>query len=126
MEIDLRKTCLLVNGIELIGFHGYAEEERQKGNHYRIDLKIEGEIEQALTTDRLEDSIDYSQMVRTVREINRARKCFLIESFADGIANGLLERFPRIRKITVRVAKLDPPGLGRVMCAAIEVTKERK
>lgn len=125
MENHVRRARLVVGGIELIGFHGYTEEERKQGNRFRIDLEIEGDIEAALQSDRLEDSIDYSRVVRAVREVNRMRDHFLIESFTDTIVNALLERFPKIRRITVRVAKLDPPGLGKVACAAIELVKER-
>jgi len=125
MEIHLKKACLIVSGIELFGFHGASAEEQARGNRFRIDLKIEGEFETALNTDRLEDSIDYSRVVKVVGEINRAKRYSLIESFADAIANGLLIRFSKIRKISVRVAKLDPPGLEeKVAWAAIELTKE--
>ena len=126
METRLEEASLIVSGIDLFGFHGVTKEERVGGNRYQIDLKIEGEFKTALDTDRLEDSIDYSQVVKVVSEINRARRYSLIESFADAIASGLLKRFSKIKKITVRVAKLDPPGLEeKVACAAIELTKER-
>lgn len=125
METHLKDTSLIVSGIELFGFHGASKEEQARGNRFQIDLKVEGEFEKALNTDRLEDSIDYSQVVKVVGEINRAKRYSLIESFADAIANDLLERFSKIRKISVRVAKLDPPGLEeKVACAAIELTKE--
>lgn len=126
METHLKDTSLIVSGIELFGFHGVSKEERVRGNRFQIDLKIEGEFETALNTDRLEDSIDYSQVVKVVGEINRAKRYFLIESFADAIANGLFKRFSKIQKISVRVAKLNPPGLEeKVSCAAIELTKVR-
>ena len=126
MKINLEKASLIVSGIEIFGFHGASNEEQERGNHFRIDLVVEGEFEKALNTDCLEATIDYSQVVKTVGQINRAKHYFLIESFANAIANGLLARFSKIRKISVRVAKLDPPGLEeKVACAAIELTKER-
>jgi dihydroneopterin aldolase len=65
-------------------------------------------------------------MVKAVEEINIARHHVLIESFAEAIANDLLARFSKIRKISVRVGKLNPPGLAeKVSCAAIELTKAR-
>ncbi len=125
MSSRIKGARLIVSGIELLGFHGCYEVERLKGNRFCIDLCIEGEFHQAFATDSLADSIDYSRLVNAVREINRARKYTLIESFAQAIANGLLERFPRIRMVSIRVEKLNPPGLGKVRCAAIELEKER-
>ena len=126
MPNKLTSARIEVCGIELIGFHGYYDAERTKGNRFSIDLRAEGDFYASLSSDRLEESIDYSQMVRVVRDVNRARDYLLIESFADGIANAMLERFPRMQKIAVRVEKLHPMGLGRVRCAAIELEKERQ
>jgi dihydroneopterin aldolase len=65
-------------------------------------------------------------MVQAVHDVNQAKKYLLIESFADDIANAMLERFPRIQKIAVRVEKLAPMGLGTVRCAAVELERERQ
>jgi len=115
-----------LSGIELVGFHGWRADERRRGNLFQIDLTIEGQIEQACSSDQLEDTIDYSAVIKTVREINRARNYFLIESLANAIADGLLKRFHRLEKISVRVAKLNPPGLGIASCATAELTKRKK
>jgi len=126
MESRLKRACLTVTGIELFGHHGATRDEQVRGNRFRVDLELEGEIERALDSDRLEDTVDYSQVVQTVGEINRATRYVLIESFADDIADALLTRFSRVKKISVRVAKLNPPGLKeKVSCAAIDLTKER-
>jgi len=125
-EFSLKRACLILSGIEFVGFHGQAAAERERGNRFRVDLALEGDFERALSTDNLEDTIDYSQVVRAVREVNRARCYLLIESFADAIANALLAAFPSIVKLSIRVMKLDPPGLGRVRSAGIELVKERE
>ena len=126
MKYRLTSAHIEVCGIEVIGFHGYYDVERTKGNHFLIDLRAEGDFHSCLESDRLEESIDYSKMVQVVRDVNRAKDNLLIESFADRIANALLDGFPRMQKIAVRVEKLHPMGLGRVRCAAIELEKERE
>jgi dihydroneopterin aldolase len=123
--LKIKSARLIVSKIELFGFHGCYGAERVKGNRFLVDLSVEGAFHKAFSTDSLEESVDYAQLVSTVREINRQRKYSLIESFADAIANGLLERFSKIKKVIVRVEKLNPPGLGRVRCTAIELEKER-
>ena len=126
MNHRLTSARIEVCGIQLIGFHGYYDAERTKGNRFSVDLRAEGDFCDSLSSDRLEESIDYSQMVRVVRDVNQARDYLLIESFANGIADALLERFPRMQRIYVRVEKLAPMGLGRVRCAAMELEKERE
>ncbi len=124
--MKINSARLIVSEIELLGFHGCYGAERVKGNRFLVNLSVEGAFHKAFSTDSLEESIDYAQLVSAVREINRQRKHFLIESFADAIANGLLKRFSKINKVIVRVEKLNPPGLGMVRCTAVELEKERR
>jgi len=126
MTYRLTSARIEVCEIEFVGFHGYYDAERTKGNRFSVDLRAEGDFHAALSSDRLEESIDYSLMVKVVRDVNQARDYLLIESFADGIADAMLERFPRMQRIFVRVEKLAPMGLGSVRCAAIELEKERE
>jgi len=121
----LTRMRLVVRGIELTGFHGYYKQERVKGNRFRVDIAVEGRLHHAVISDQLKDTIDYDRLVALVREINRTQTFFLIESFAGAIADGLLDRFPRVMRTSVRVEKLTPPGLGRGTCTAVELEKER-
>ncbi len=121
----LKEIKISLTGLELIGFHGYTEEERQQENRFRIDLQIEGDCTAALSSGCLEDTVDYSVAVETVCELNAINRYKLIESFANDIADSLLTRCPRARRITVRVMKVDPPGLAMACNAAVELVKER-
>ncbi len=126
MRNRLTSARIEVCGIKLIGFHGYYDAERIRGNRFSIDLRAEGDFYSSFSSDRLEESVDYSKMVQVVSDVNQASKHLLIESLANDIANAMLERFPRIQKIAVRVEKLGPMGLGKVRCAAVELEKERQ
>jgi len=126
MKTRLSAAHLSVSEIEVLGFHGCLPEEREKGNRFRIDLEMEGALEGAIETDRLEDSIDYTKVVEAVRDVNEKKRFRLIESFAGAIADELLHRFPKINRLTVRVRKLAPPGLKKGIWVAFELTKERE
>ena len=112
-------------GLELWGFHGVLENERRKGGRFCLDLEMDVDLKRALETDCVEDSVDYRDIVATVREINRSHRYSLIECFATALADTLLTRFEKVDRIGVRVAKLDPPGLGRVQQVAVSIVRER-
>ena len=122
---DRKLGRLLVSGIELFGFHGATEEERLRGIRLVVDLDVAVPMARAVEKDRVEEGVDYRELVRTVREINRTRSYCLIESLADALADGLLTGIPGIEEISVRVAKPQPPGMGKVAWAAAEVTRRR-
>lgn len=116
---------LFIEGIEIAGYHGVYEEEKGRESRFRIDLEVGGEIEKALRTDDISDTVDYAAMALLVEEINRHNRFNLIESFAGAICDGLLERFPQLSWAIVRVRKLSPPGIATAACTAAEVKKSR-
>ena len=126
MGIRLTKARLVLDGIDLVGFHGQADMERRRGNRFRVDLIIEGDLAGSLASDSLEDTVDYGRVVSVIRDVNREKSHLLIESLAEAIASALFARFPRISRLSLRVAKLRPPGLGGVSSAAIELVEERE
>ncbi len=125
MGIEKATTRLVVANIEIVGRHGWYPQERENGNRFRIDVELEGALERAIASDRLEDTIDYTKVVAAVRDVNASKRFRLIESFGGAIADELLRRFPRISRLTVRVRKLAPPGLEKGIWAAFEITQTR-
>ena len=55
--------------------------------------------------DRIEDTVDYRDVVELLREISEAREFSLLEALAGAVAEALLRRFPSIRHVRVRVRK---------------------
>ena len=66
-----------------------------------------------MRSDRLDDTIDYTQVVACIREISDCTAFNLIEALAAAIADALVERFD-VSRVRVRVRKpevqLDAPA----------------
>jgi dihydroneopterin aldolase len=101
-----------LQGIVLHGFHGVLEEERRVGQRFLVDVELDLAHEEAAVSDRIEDAVDYRQVVARVREISDARAYRLLEAFAAEIADALAAELP-VTAVRVRVRKpdvvLDPP-----------------
>jgi dihydroneopterin aldolase len=97
-------------GLELHGFHGVLEEERRDGQRFLVDVWLEPLDDTAGTTDRIEDAVDYRDVVQLVRDVSDARAYRLLEAFAAALADALVGRLPlararvRVRKPDVRLA----------------------
>jgi dihydroneopterin aldolase len=97
-------------GLEVAGPHGVEEEERRNPQPFLYDLWLE--VPDQAESDRLEDTVDYRDVVGCVEEISAARQFQLLEAMAAAVADALVERFPlesarvRVRKPAVR---LDAP-----------------
>ena len=95
-----------LHGIELHGRHGVLESEQVDGQRFLVDLELELADEQAAATDRIEDAVDYRDVVAAVIEIVEGRRFDLLETVAATLADTLLARFPLVR-VRVRVRKPD-------------------
>jgi dihydroneopterin aldolase len=94
-----------IAGLELWGYHGVLEQERERGQRFLVDLWLEVPPA-AGESDRIEDAVDYREVVRLVREISDRAKYRLLEALATRVAESLLDRFP-LEAARVRVRKPD-------------------
>ena len=99
MKIELQ-------GLELFGYHGVLEEEKENGQAFWYDLELE--VGEWGTTDRIEDAVDYRLVVDAVREVNEQR-FELLEALASTVAETVMSRFA-LARVKVRVRKR-PAGL---------------
>lgn len=84
----------------------YAE-EAQVGNEFEVHLALTVKAPKAELTS-LEDSINYAEVYRIVKDIFSVRKAFL-ETLAMEIAKALKKQFPSLQKASVQISKLHPP-----------------
>ena len=96
-----------LHGLELKGAHGVEDEERRNPQPFLYDLWLE--VPEAATSDRLEDTVDYREVVTCLSELSEGRQFQLLEAMAAAAAETLLERFGaesarvRVRKPAVRL-----------------------
>ena len=92
--------------LELFGYHGVLEEEKENGQTFWYDLELE--VGEWGTNDRIEDAVDYRLVVDAVREVNEQR-FELLEALASTVAETVMSRFA-LARVKVRVRKR-PAGL---------------
>ena len=103
-----------LQGIELFAFHGVLEEERRDGQRFLVDIELDGRDGTAGATDRIEDAIDYRDVVAVVVEVSDARAYHLLEAFATALAETLVAPVPRNTRTRPRAqAGRGPPAARR-------------
>lgn len=109
---------ILLEGIKIYAHHGCTKEEAVVGGNYRVDVSIEAELNKASQSDKLSDTIDYVKVYQIVME-EMAIRSKLIEHAAKRITNALKKKFPSIRKVEVKVTKLNPPIQGVIESVSV-------
>jgi dihydroneopterin aldolase len=115
---------LILRGAQFHGKHGVSPEERAVGGRVIVDIEIEYDLTHAGASDDLADTLNYSEIFRTVRAQVEDREFNLLESLAHRIADALLAKFPTTT-VNVYVRKQPPPIKGIVESAGVEIRRSR-
>jgi 7,8-dihydroneopterin aldolase/epimerase/oxygenase len=108
-----------IRGLELFGHHGVEPDERHAGQRFLFDLWLDAP---AAGSDRIEDAVDYRQVVATVRAVSDGRAYRLLETLATAVADELLARF-QLERARVRVRKPDVVLAEPVEYAAVSAER---
>lgn len=94
--------------IQCYAFHGVLEEEKLKGNTFRVNITIEIDTPRGVQSDDIQDTLDYRDVCDIVQAEMRITSD-LIEHVAWRIKQALHTAFPAAKDICVTVAKKSPP-----------------
>ncbi|MFQ5860662.1 MAG: dihydroneopterin aldolase [Dehalococcoidia bacterium] len=114
-----------LEGMQFSATHGATAEERQRVQPFLVDLEVELDLRGPATSDRLEETVSYTHLYRTVQEVLEGPPRNLLESLAGAIAQRVLEAFP-VYSVRVSVKKTRPPIEGATLAgAAVELYHTR-
>ncbi len=111
-----------IQGLKLQAFHGAFEQEHTVGHLYRVDCILRVDIERAMTTDCLDDTVSYAEVVDIIR-VEMRTPSQLLEHVAGRIVRAVQERYgERVLGIDLKIAKQRPPiGHADVDACAVRV-----
>ncbi len=117
---------IILQGMQFYGYHGVNPEERVLGQRYVVDLTVDLDLRQAGASDRLDDTVSYSHIYRSVRAVIEGEPRNLLESAAEAIAKRVLAEFP-VDAVSVTVKKPNPPVRGSsIESAAVQIHRARE
>jgi dihydroneopterin aldolase len=113
-----------IRGLSIYTHHGVTDAEREIGQRLEIDVSFDVPDCDAVLTDRLEDTVDYSEVCDIVALGATERSYRTLERLCHVIGERLMERFT-CESVRVRAAKPEPPLPVAVEEVAVEVVHER-
>src|SRR6266516_2195233 len=112
-----------LRGMSFHGRHGVRDAERDQTQEVKVDIEIDLDLAEPGRTDRLADTIDYTQVRAAAREVIEGESKKLLESLAAAIAERILT-MPRVKAVSVRVAKR-PASMQPIEAAAVRINRTR-
>jgi 7,8-dihydroneopterin aldolase/epimerase/oxygenase len=117
------EVTIEVSGLSLFTHVGVTAAEREVGQRLLLDLRLDvGECD-ATVTDRIEDTVDYSQVCQTANLVAQQRSYRTLERLCSAIADRLLEQYDA-NAVWVKAAKPEPPMALPVSEVSVEVWRE--
>jgi 7,8-dihydroneopterin aldolase/epimerase/oxygenase len=114
-----------IKNASFYAYHGVATDEQNLGGKFEVDVDLRSDLSAAIESDNLKRAIDYEAVYRFIQETITAKKYYLLETLAHTIASGILEEFPPVSSLDVRVRKPHPPVKGVVDYVEVEVSVKR-
>jgi dihydroneopterin aldolase len=111
-----------IENMEFYSFHGHFKEERIVGNKFRVDLTIETDMTLPAASDNLKDAVNYQRVYEIVKA-QMEMKSHLLEHIAGRILDAVYAELIGIKKITVKVYKMNPPMGGKIGSVSVIMEK---
>lgn len=90
-----------------------------------MDVELVVDMNKPAKSDKLRDTVNYTEVYRTVEELVAQNRFALLETIAVRLANQILKKF-KIKEVTIRVRKKIPPVPGNLDHIEVEVKRKTK
>jgi 7,8-dihydroneopterin aldolase/epimerase/oxygenase len=117
---------IFIKGVLIHARHGLLEHESEVGQRFVIDLELDTDLSESSRTDRLADTVNYSNVVATATSAFRDTNYYLLERAAGAVADAILAAFPRIRAVKVTVHKPHAPIAAIFEDVGVVLTRTRE
>lgn len=119
---------ILIKNLNLFGYHGIKESEKKDGQNFRFNIEISLNKDIFLENDSLEDTLNYSEVIKIIKDINSKQRFNLLETLSGTIADRIMEMSTLVKKVSVKIEKTAPPikeNLGSVGVEHVMKREER-
>lgn len=118
--MKLSSSYILLQNLKFHAFHGVLPQERLTGNDYMVDLSIKYDVSGALTSDDVNDTLNYAEVFQLVAQ-EMAVPSALLERVAGRIGDRLFRRYPGIEEVELKIVKQNPPMGADCKGAGVDV-----
>lgn len=114
------KTAIFLNEVRFHACHGVMPQERVVGADFTVSIRVEYDFMRAVETDDLADTISYADLYDLVaKEMRQPSR--LLEHVAGRIVRAVVEAYPQVTAVDIRLSKDNPPMGADCQGAGVEL-----
>lgn len=115
---------IALTGLRARGHHGVYDFERERGQDFVVDVRLELDLSVPARSDEVTDTVHYGELADRLVEIVGGEPVNLIETLADRLVRACLAD-PRVDAATVTVHKPQAPITHEFADVAVTVRRDR-
>lgn len=115
------ETRIELKGMKFYAYHGFYEQERDKGGWYIVDVSFNCPADAAIANDDITGTVNYEEVFSIVKE-EMTIPSKLIEHLAGRILKRIKEEVKHVANAEVKLSKLEPPLDGNVESVNVNLT----
>ena len=112
-----------VKNLEFQGAHGATAAERRSTRRFQVDVDLTWDLNRAMETDRLSDTINYYDVCALIVGVGESKPYRLLEKLAAEMVRQIQERWPRV-VVDIELRKLHPPCPGNPAFTAVRLRSD--
>lgn len=116
---------IALNNIQLFGYHGLHNHEKQQGNAFVVDVEVDFPFTQTLLHDNMETSLDYGVLFNCIRETIEGPSRNLLETLILEMETRILSALPEVQGVRISLKKMNPPVDGTVGSSEVRISWPR-
>ena len=117
---------IFITGVVIHARHGVLEHESEVGQRFVIDLELSADLAESSRTDRLADTVSYSNVVATATTAFKDDNYKLLERAGGAVAEAILAAFARVSAVKVTIHKPHAPIAAIFEDVGVVLTRTRQ
>ncbi len=123
-NMKIKESFISLKSLRFHALHGVMPQERVVGNDYTVDCCCAYDISRAMTSDDVNDTLDYSKVYGVIAK-EMAKPSALLEHVAGRMVEKLFDEFSGITEVKLTITKLNPPFGADCDGASVSVNAQR-
>jgi dihydroneopterin aldolase/2-amino-4-hydroxy-6-hydroxymethyldihydropteridine diphosphokinase len=116
---------IIIKDLVLYGYHGVRDYEKKDGQYFIFNISIYINDTGLEESDDLKDTLSYSDVIKEVKEINKTKRCDLLETLCRVMTGAIMDMSSLVEKVDIRIEKPDPPIDEKLGSVGVEYTSSR-
>ena len=117
---------IVIEEMEFYAFHGHYQEEQIVGNRFLVDLEMDTDLTAPAASDNLNDAVNYQKAYQIIKKEMKRTKSNLLENIGKRMLDALEGEMNGVKKMTIRIRKLNPPMGGPIKSVGIKMSRKLK